>query len=86
MQNSMIILMNSVERMTVSLPEKSVAFVNEYKQKMNLKSNSQVVVEALKLLEQQSLYDMFGEMAKEDNTKTVAGSQKAAEDFLDESW
>lgn len=53
-----------------------------------MNSLSDVVEEALRLLEQRMLFDMFTEMGK--NADAVADiiedSELAAEDFLDEDW
>ena len=84
----------SIDRLTVSLPETSLTFIEKYKEAYNLASKSQVVVEALKVLEQQALFDMFTEMGREletndtatDNAATVETAQLAAETFLDEAW
>ncbi len=75
------------DRMTISLPNERIAFIKRYKEEHQLKSNSQVVETALKLLENQALYDMFGEMGKKigPNPEPLLG-QEAAEDFLDDSW
>ena len=84
----MIFFMN-VGRLTVSLPEASLTFIERYKEANNLASKSQVVVAALKVLEQQALFDMFTEMGREletEDTATVETSQLAAEAFLDETW
>ena len=84
----MIELVN-VNRLTVSLPETSLAFIEKYKETNNLTSKSQVVVKALKVLEQQALFDMFTEMGRELETEsaaTVETSQLAAEAFLDDTW
>jgi Arc/MetJ-type ribon-helix-helix transcriptional regulator len=86
MQNVMIFFMNT-ERLTISLPKKSLAFISRYKGKKKIKSNSQVVLEALELLEQQALYEVFSDMGQGKSSKaTVKASQQAAEGFLDESW
>lgn len=86
----------NVDRLIVSLPETSLAFIETYNEAYNLASKSQVVVEALKVLEQQALalFDMFTETGREletdksetDNAATVETSQLAAEAFLDEAW
>ena len=79
----------NTERLTISLPPKEIAFVNKYKASHNLKSTSQVFLEALKLLSEKEMYEMFKEMGEnittEDEEVILAG-QTAAEDFLDESW
>jgi len=90
MKNRMILFM-SVDRLTISLPEESLAFIEDYKKTKQLSSKSQVVLEALSLLEQQTLFEMFTEMGKDlENdqvtAETVNTSQLAAESFLDESW
>lgn len=84
----MMIVMNA-ERLTVSLPAESLAFIEKYKSKNGLTSKSQVVQKALSLLEQQALFNMFTEMGQnleDDVEATVTTSQLAAETFLDETW
>lgn len=82
----MINYMNT-ERITVSLPEQSVAFVNNYKQKNEMKSTSQVILKALQLLEKEAMFDMFTEMGKQnEENDSVNASEAEAEGFLDESW
>ncbi len=86
--NDKIVFMNA-ERLTISLPPKEIAFVNEYKANHNLKSTSQVFLEALKLLSEQEMYEMFtamGENITTDDEEVILAGQAAAEDFLDESW
>ena len=81
----MIILMK--ERMTFSLSPESIKTIQNYKKKAGISTNSQVIEEALRSLEQQSLYDMFGEMGQEqDSDELVALSKAAAESFLDDAW
>lgn len=88
MNDRMIFLM-SIERLTVSLPEESLSFIEKYKEANQLASKSQVVQKALSLLEQQALFDMFTEMGEnleKDAETAVETSQLAAETFLDETW
>ena len=74
-------------RLTISLPEEAVSFINSYRKTTGANSSSQVVQEALALLEKRNLYDMFTEMGKADEGKAVVELGKlAAEDFLDDTW
>ena len=73
------------ERITVSLPKKTMSFVNDYKRKHALKSTSQVILKALEI-EKEALFDMFTEMGKEVKEESVTASEREAEAFLDESW
>ena len=74
--------------LTLSLPDRSLRFAEAYQDEAGLNSLSDVVEEALRLLEQRMLFDMFTEMGK--NADAVADmiedSELAAEDFLDEDW
>ena len=74
--------------LTLSLPARSLRFAETYRDEAGLNSLSDVVEEALRLLEQRMLFDMFTEMGK--NADAVADiiedSELAAEDFLDEDW
>lgn len=74
------------ERMTFSLSPESINTIRNYKKKAGISTNSQVIEEALRSLEQRSLYDMFGEMGRQNSDELVAVSKEAAEDFLDDAW
>lgn len=75
------------KRITISLPEKSLSFISNYKRRHGLTSSSQVVLRALQLLEQETLFDMFTDMSKENQkVHIVTASEQEAEGFLDESW
>ena len=64
-KNNVIILVMNVERLTVSLPSDSINFLSSYRKKHKLKSNSQIVLSALKLLEQEELRQEFTKAALE---------------------
>jgi hypothetical protein len=59
----MILFMNT-ECLTVSLPQKSIVFISNYKSKHKVKSNSQVILEALELLEQKACTTFLGKWVK----------------------
>jgi len=76
-----------MKQIKVSLSGSQLDFIKDYKQKYNLKNDAAVIKIALDLLERQTLYKMFGQMAKAigSNPAPLIG-QEAAEDFLDDSW
>ncbi len=79
----------NVERLTVSLPSDSINFLSNYREKYKLKSNSQVVLSALKMLEQEELKQEFTRAAFE-QTPEEAKEDKAFVDStlqaLEKSW
>ncbi len=79
----------NVERLTVSLPSDSINFLSSYREKHKLKSNSQVVLSALKMLEQEELKQEFTKAALE-QTPEEAKEDKAFVDStlqaLEKSW
>ena len=88
----MMIVMNTVVRMTFSLPHATKNFIQEYKMQHDEgMTNSQVVVKAVKLLEKHELQKMFQDMGKDQEylqstQATIESSMLSAEDMLDESW
>ena len=66
----------NVERLTVSLPSDSINFLSSYREKYQIKSNSQVILSALKLLEREELKQEFTKAALE-QTPEEAKEDKA---------
>ncbi len=83
----MIICMNN-ERITVSLPPQSLDFIKKYKEAHELKSNSQVVLEALRLLERQQLREEFTRAAADaqQDEALITATLPGVEEVLDEAW
>ena len=70
-------------KLSISLPDSLVGFVEDYRKKRGLKSRSEVFEEAVKLLQSRELEEDYREAGSESDP---AWEAVAADGLADETW
>ncbi len=72
-----------VEKISVSLPAASSRFLERYRKRRALKTRSEVIVRAIRLLEEQELESAYRASARE---RDKAWDATTADGLADEAW